>query len=94
MRAYRWKNPQFDKLLEAMAVTAPSDPKFMQVYHQAMELWFPNLPTIPLINRYIFITPSTAYWTNWPNEKNPYTLPSSWHRTAGMFINSLEPATG
>ncbi len=94
VRAYRWKNPEFDKAVESMAVTAPTDPKFMQVYHQAMELWFPNLPTIPLINRYIFITPSTQYWTNWPNEKNPYTLPSSWHRTAGLFINTLEPASG
>jgi peptide/nickel transport system substrate-binding protein len=94
VRAYRWKNPQFDQLLEGMAITAPNDPKFAQLYHQAMELWFPNLPTIPLINRYIFITPSTAYWTNWPTEKNPYTLPSSWHRSAGMFINTLEPVTG
>jgi len=92
--AYRWKNPDFDKLLESMALTAPNDPKFMTLYHQAMELWFPNLPTIPLINRYIFITPNTTYWTNWPTEKNPYTLPSSWHRTSGLFINTLEPATG
>ena len=94
VRAYRWKNADFDKLLETMAVTSPTDPKFMQLYHQAMELWFPNLPTIPLINRYIFITPSTAYWTNWPTEKNPYILPSSWHRTAGLFINTIQPAAG
>jgi peptide/nickel transport system substrate-binding protein len=94
VRAYRWKNAEFDKMLETMAVTAPNDPKFMSVYHQAMEIWFPNLPTIPLINRYIFITPNTTYWMNWPTEKNPYTLPSSWHRTAGLFINTLQPATG
>jgi len=92
VRAYRWKNADFDKLLEMMALTSPSDPKFMPLYHQAMEIWFPNLPTIPLINRYIFITPSTQYWTNWPTEKNPYTLPSSWHRTAALFINTLQPA--
>ena len=94
VRAYRWKNADFDKLLETMAVTSPTDSKFMQLYHQAMELWFPNLPTIPLINRYIFITPSTTYWTNWPTEKNPYILPSSWHRTAGLFINTIQPAAG
>ncbi len=43
------------------------------------------------INRYIFITPSTNYWTNWPTEKNPYVLPSTWHRTAGLFINTIQP---
>ncbi|HLZ26590.1 MAG TPA: ABC transporter substrate-binding protein [Chloroflexota bacterium] len=93
VRAYRWKNTDFDKLLEAMATTAPTDPKFAALYHQAMEIWFPNLPTIPLINRYIFITPNTTYWTNWPTDKNPYILPSSWHRTAGLFINTLQPVT-
>jgi hypothetical protein len=35
---------------------------------------------------------NTTYWTNWPDAKDPYTIPSNWHRTAGLFINTLKPA--
>lgn len=75
-----------------MGRTSANDPSFMGLYHQAMELWIPNLPMIPLIKRYIFITPNTTYWKNWPTEQYPYTLASSWQRTSGLFINTLEPA--
>lgn len=91
---YRWKNDSYDKLVDQLGKTPTSDPSYMSLYHQIMEIWIPNLPMIPLINRYIYITPNTTYWKNWPNEKYPYTLPSSWHRTAGLFINTLEPAGG
>ncbi|MGH2458046.1 MAG: ABC transporter substrate-binding protein [Chloroflexota bacterium] len=94
IRSYRWKNDEYDKLVNQLGTTDPSDPKFMTIYHQAMELWIANLPMIPLILRYIYITPNTTYWTNWPDEKYPYTLPSGWHRTSGLFINTLEPTGG
>ena len=91
VRPYRWKNDQFDKAVDQMATTGSSDPKFMSLYHQAMELWIQELPMIPLVLRYIYITPNTTYWKTWPNEAYPYTLPSSWHRTSGLYINTLEP---
>lgn len=94
VRAYRWTNADYDKIVEELGTLPGSDPKFMNLYHQAMEIWLQNLPMIPLVLRYIYITPNTTYWKNWPNEKYPYTLPSSWHRTSGLFINTLQPATG
>lgn len=93
VQPYRWKNEQYDTLLDELAKLPGSDPKFMQIYHQAMEIWIPNLPQIPLIQRYMFLPVNTTYWTNWPDEKNPYITPSSWHRTAGMFIHSLKSVT-
>jgi len=93
VQPYRWKNDGYDKLVNQLGKLPASDSTFMNLYHQAMQLWIANLPMIPLVQRYIYITPNTTYWTNWPNEKYPYTLPSSWHRTSGLFINTLEPAT-
>jgi peptide/nickel transport system substrate-binding protein len=94
VRPYRWKNDQFDQLVDQLGKMSPSDSGFMSTYHQAMEQWVPELPEIPLILRYIYITPNTTYWTNWPSEKYSYTLASPWHRHAGLFLNTIQPAQG
>src|SRR5262249_38921163 len=46
---YRWKNEQYDQLVDQLGKMAPGDSQFMTTYHQAMEQWIPNLPEIPLI---------------------------------------------
>jgi peptide/nickel transport system substrate-binding protein len=94
VQPFRWKNDDYDKVLDQMSRTATDDPKLMNRYHQAMELWIPNLPEIPLLTRYLWVPVSEKYWTGWPDAKNPYTAPTSWHRTAGLFINTLTPAGG
>ena len=91
---FRWKNPQFDALIEQMQPMLPSDPKFMNLYHQLMEQWIPALPTIPLVQDFVIVPVNTNYWTGWPTDKSPYTLPGFWLRgSAGLVINSLQPAT-
>ncbi|HLH73873.1 MAG TPA: ABC transporter substrate-binding protein [Chloroflexota bacterium] len=94
VQPYRWKNDKYDSLVDQMAKLPGTDPQYMTLYHQAMEIWIQALPMIPLVLRYIYITPNTTYWKNWPSETYPYTLPSSWHRTSGLFINTLEPSGG
>jgi peptide/nickel transport system substrate-binding protein len=90
---YRWKNDNYDKILDQMAVTGSDDPKLVNLWHQAAEIWLSELPAIPLLQRYLFCPVNTTYWTNWPNEKNPYTVPTSWHRSTGIFVRNLKPAT-
>lgn len=92
IQPYRWKNSEFDKAIAEMGPIASSDPKFMSLYHQAMELWISDLPGIPIVQNFVMLPVNTTYWKNWPNAKNPYIIPSNWHRTAGLFINTLEPA--
>ncbi len=81
---YRWRNPEYDKLVDEMARVAPSDPKFMQFYRQAMEIWLANLPEISMNQWYLIMPVFTQFWKGWPNEKTPYTSPSSWHRGAAV----------
>jgi peptide/nickel transport system substrate-binding protein len=94
VRTYRWSNPDYDAAVNEMAKTSPTDPKLVTLFHTALEIWYKELPVIPLLQRYLFVPVNTTYWTNFPNEKNPYTVPTSWHRTAQMFVLSLKPATG
>lgn len=91
---YRWKDDNFDKIVDQMGQTAPSDPKLEQLFHQAMQIWIPALPDIGLVQWYHRIPVSTMYWTNWPNEKNPYINTANWHRTSPLWINTLEPTQG
>ncbi len=89
---YRWKNATFDQLIDQMSQTPPSDPKLMNLYHQAMEQWLPALPEIPLVQHFLYMPVNTTYWSGWPTAENPYIIPSNWHRTSTLFINTLQPA--
>ncbi|HEX5414853.1 MAG TPA: ABC transporter substrate-binding protein [Chloroflexota bacterium] len=91
---YRWKNDDFDKIVDTMGETAPDDPKLEQLFHQAMQIWIPALPDIGLVQWFHRIPVNTTYWTNWPNEKNPYINSANWHRTAPLWINTLKPVSG
>ncbi|HZQ98993.1 MAG TPA: ABC transporter substrate-binding protein [Chloroflexota bacterium] len=94
-QSYRWRNADYDKLVDQIATVQPGTDKFMQLYHQAMEIWIRELPDIPLNQWYLIMPVFTQYWKGWPNEKNPYTAPSSWHRgAAGLILQTLEPASG
>ena len=55
---------------------APGGSKYMDLYHQAMAIWIPELPTIPTVQWYQICPNNTAYWKGWPNEENPYTTPA------------------
>jgi peptide/nickel transport system substrate-binding protein len=91
---YRWKNAEYDKAVEEMARTQPSDPKFMQLFQQALDIWYANLPSLPTVKWYLRVPFNTTYWKGWPTEKNPYVAGGSWHRGgAGPIIHSLEPVS-
>ncbi|GAA4993922.1 ABC transporter substrate-binding protein [Actinopolymorpha pittospori] len=88
----RWKNPEYDHLVEEMGSLPPEDPRFVSAYEKAIANVVAEAPVIPLVDNYLIMPVSTKYWHGWPDESNPYCAPSLWHRTAGLVINSLEPA--
>jgi peptide/nickel transport system substrate-binding protein len=90
---YRWKNADFDKAVEEMARTQPADPKFMQLYLQAMEHWLRELPSMPTVKWYLRVPFNLTHWKGWANETNPYVGGGSWHRGgAPLLIHAIEPA--
>jgi peptide/nickel transport system substrate-binding protein len=89
----RWKNADFDKIVDAMYVTDPADlPKMKTLFHQAMEIWLPDLPDIQLVQNFHRIPMNTTYWTNWPTAENPYVNGASWHLTYPIVLWNLKPA--
>ena len=89
---YRWHNDDFDKIVDEMGTTSEDDPKMVTLFAHALEIWMQALPDVGLVQWFHRIPTNTTYWSNWPNESNPYINTGYWHRTSPMFINSIKPA--
>ena len=88
---WRWANPEFDEIVDRMATTAPDDQELVQLFGQAMDIWYRELPSIPLVQWYHRIPHNETYWTNWPTEENPYVNSAYWHRTWLLVLLRLQP---
>ena len=62
------------------------------LYHDAMDLWLKDLVNVPLVQLYARTPFNTTYWSNWPDEKNPYVNTIFIHRTFLMIVSSLKAA--
>jgi len=55
-----------------------------------------DMPSVPLWHNGLWGQQTTKYWTNWPNENNPYGIPVSWGNfyQLGMIdtLIRIEPA--
>jgi peptide/nickel transport system substrate-binding protein len=88
---YRWSNQEFSAIVDQMRALESDDPQLVELFHQAMEIWLPNLPDITLTETVILLPRNTTYWTNWPSPENPYVHEGFWHRTAMLLWVALEP---
>jgi peptide/nickel transport system substrate-binding protein len=89
----RWKNPEYDKLVDEAYAVAPTDTKKLaDIWRRAMEIWLPELPDIQLVQNYHRIPWNTTYWKNWPTEQSPYVNGAHWHLTFAMVLWNLQPA--
>jgi peptide/nickel transport system substrate-binding protein len=87
----RWKNPDYDKLVDEMFAVAPTDTaKLTEIFRKAMEIWLPELPDIQLVQNYHRIPMNTTYWKNWPTAENAYVNGAHWHLTFPMVLWSLQ----
>jgi peptide/nickel transport system substrate-binding protein len=88
----RWKNPDFDKIVDEIYVTDPQDtPRLQDLFRAAMEIWLPDLPDIQLVQNHHRIPMNTTYWKNWPTEDNRYINGASWHLTFPLVLWNLQP---
>ena len=89
---WRWSNAQYDAIVDRMGETDPADPELINLFHQALGVWLPEMPAIPLLQFYHRIPHNQTYWTNWPSAQNPYINSAYWHRTWLLVLLGLEPA--
>jgi peptide/nickel transport system substrate-binding protein len=92
VRPYRWKNAEFDKLVDEIGTLGEEDPRMMTAFQAAMNIWIKDLPDIGLVQWFHRIPTNTTFWTGWPTEQNPYINTAYWHRTSPLWINTIKPA--
>ncbi len=91
---WRWKNTDYDALVDEMGRTAPDDPRLHELFREAMAIWLNEMPSVPLLQWYHRIPHNETYWTNWPSAENPYINSAYWHRTWLLVLLGLQPVQG
>jgi len=86
----RWQNADFKAICDEMNNTAMDDPKMKDLFRRGMEIWYKELPDVPLVQWYHRIPVNTWYWDNWPDETNPYMNSAIWHLTGFQVVYGLK----
>ena len=87
-----WSNDEYNDLVTQLGSVATDDPAVPDLAADALEIFLAELPVIPLAQRPEPLVTSTANWTNWPTNENPYTMATSWTMQFHQVITQLEPA--
>jgi len=87
----RWQNEEYDKLVEQIAPLKPDDPKTMELFVQAMDIWFGEMPDVYVAQLIIRYPMNTTYWVGWPSDAAPYGFPHSWQWELEKTFINLEP---
>jgi len=93
-RFSRYKNPEYDKIIDAMAPLASDDPKFKALAVQAMEIYWKEQIDVPIIQWLHRIAYNQTYWTNWPTADNVAagTNGAFWAETGMLVVTNLKPS--
>lgn len=87
----RWKNKEFDNIVDEMGMLPAGKGKSKELYLQAMKIWLDELPNVPLMQWMHRIPMNTTYWKGYPTEKNSYVNGAFWHLTFPLMLQELQP---
>ncbi|HLE72841.1 MAG TPA: ABC transporter substrate-binding protein, partial [Anaerolineales bacterium] len=93
--AWRWSGPaadEYGKLIDQIGSLPLGDPKIDELFVQAMNIWFDELPVIPITQAKKIIPFNSTYWKGWPSASNNYIHPPTWWQgNTEEIILRLEP---
>ncbi|TVR72965.1 MAG: ABC transporter substrate-binding protein [Sphaerobacteraceae bacterium] len=88
----QWQNEEYDQIVDEIAVTPIDDQdRLMELFHDAMEIWIPELPNIQIQEWYHRVPMNTTFWEGWPTVENEYVNGAFWHLTFQLVLNELQP---
>ncbi len=90
--SWRWDNKEYSKLVDEMGSLPLGDPKVDDLFVKAMELYYKDLPVIPVTQAKKLIPFDTTYWTNWPSDSNKYAPSWTWWQSFYDILVAVKPA--
>ena len=70
---------------------SPEDPANKPTFDKALDIFLSELPAVPSIQTVYPMLYSTQYWTGWPSEEDPYTIPANWWGQFLFVVGSVTP---
>lgn len=94
--SFRYNNPEFDALVDQMLALPPdATDQILPIFHDAMAIWYRDLPIIPLVETPALVPFNFTYWEGWPTSEDPWNMPVTWWATTGLVVTGYpDPATG
>jgi peptide/nickel transport system substrate-binding protein len=93
--SYRYSNPDLDAIVDKMLATDPSDVNTLKgLFHDAMSIWFRDLPVVPLTQAPALVPFNSTYWTGWPTADNAWNMPVSWWATFDLVLTGYPKPDG
>ncbi len=74
----RLRSAELDAVTDQMAVIDPASAEYMSLAKKGLDIWYENLPSVPMVEKMFVQTFSNRYWTHWPTEQNMYHVPYQW----------------
>ncbi len=93
-RFSRYKNPEFDAILDEISPLDSSDPKFQEGAAKALGIYWRDTIDVPVIQWLHRIPYNNHYWKNWPSSTNVAggTNGAFWAHTGLLVITGLQPS--
>lgn len=93
-RFSRYKNPEFDALLDEIAPLGSDDPKFISGAAKALGIYWRDTIDVPVIQWLHRIPYNNHYWKNWPSATEPGmgTNGAFWAHTGMLVVAGLQPS--
>jgi hypothetical protein len=90
----RYNNPEYDRIVDAMASLPADDPAFQALAAQGMEAYWREVINIPVMQWLNRIPYNQTYWTHWPTASDPGlgVTGGFWSLTAPLIVVNLKPA--
>lgn len=94
--SFRYNNPDFSAIVDQMLALPPdAQDQLIPLFHDAMAIWLPDLPVIPLVQAPALVPFNSTYWQGWPTAADPWNMPVSWWATFNLVVNGYaNPETG
>lgn len=92
---FRWNTPtakSYSATVNQIGKLVPGDPKINPLFVRAMNQYYSELPSIPLVQNPLINPTNSTYWTNWPTKTNPY-ISTDFAGPIGMYVlHNIKPA--
>jgi peptide/nickel transport system substrate-binding protein len=85
---------ELDAVIEKLDVASPEDEANRPTFDQGLDLFLKHSPAFATIQTIYPFMYNTRYWTGWPSEEDPYTIPANWWGQFMFVIGAIQPAGG